>query len=156
MSTTLLKLSHNQVFHNNPQYLNLHAWLLGVHSAKNKGFSVEVADRMQPFSGHHQGLSTNQSGPYWKSGAEEFGGHLPFYETSDFFMFLSKDLDRHPSTIDDYRTAIVDSLGAARPHISQSSKLNRLVTSYPRDRPKSSRNLSIVLSERINYLAYLW
>ena len=29
VSTTLLKQSRNQVFHNNPQYLDLHAWLMG-------------------------------------------------------------------------------------------------------------------------------
>ena len=28
--------SHNHVFHNNPQHLNLHAWSLGVQSSKNK------------------------------------------------------------------------------------------------------------------------
>ena len=36
VSTTLLKQSLNQVFHNNPQQLNLHAWCLGVDSSKNK------------------------------------------------------------------------------------------------------------------------
>ena len=34
--TTLLKQSHNYVFHSNPQHLNLHAWCLGVDSSKNK------------------------------------------------------------------------------------------------------------------------
>ena len=36
VSRTLLQLSHNYVFHSNPQYLNLHAWCLGVDSSKNK------------------------------------------------------------------------------------------------------------------------
>ena len=35
-SKTLLKQPHDQVFQNNPQYLNLHAWSLGVDSSKNK------------------------------------------------------------------------------------------------------------------------
>ena len=30
VSTTFLIQSHNYVFHNNPQHLNLHAWYLGV------------------------------------------------------------------------------------------------------------------------------
>ena len=30
VSRTLLKQSHNHVFHNNPQHLNLHPWCLGV------------------------------------------------------------------------------------------------------------------------------
>ena len=50
------------------------------------------------------------------------------------------------------RTAIVDTLGPAGHHISQSSDLNRLLSSFHRDRPKSSRNLpkwnlSVVLNE---------
>ena len=36
VSTTLLKQSHNYVFHSNPQHLNLHAWCLGEDSSKNK------------------------------------------------------------------------------------------------------------------------
>ena len=73
-------------------------------------------------------------------------------QVSDFFMYLYQDLNRHPSTIDGYRTAIVDTLGPTGLHISQSSDLNRLLSSFHRDRPKSSRNLpkwnlSVVLNE---------
>ena len=67
-------------------------------------------------------------------------------------MYLYQDLNRRPLTIDCYRTAIVDTLGPAGLHISQSSDLNRLLSSFHRDRPKSSKNrlewnLSIVLDE---------
>ena len=77
---------------------------------------------------------------------------LSVKQISDFFMYLYQDLNRHPSTIDGYRTAIVDTLGPAGLPISQSSDLNRLLSSFHRDRPKSSRNLpkwnlSIVLNE---------
>ena len=70
----------------------------------------------------------------------------------DFFMYLYQDLNRRPSTIDGYMTAIVDTLGPTGLYISQSSDLNRLLSSFHRDRPKSSRNLpewnlSIVLNE---------
>ena len=41
----------------------------------------------------------------------------------DFFMYLYQDLNRHPSTIDGYRTAIVVSLGPAGLHISQTQTL---------------------------------
>ena len=34
-------------------------------------------------------------------------------QVSDFFMYLFEDLNRRPSTIDGYRTAIVDTLGPA-------------------------------------------
>ena len=67
-------------------------------------------------------------------------------------MYLYQDLNRRPLTIDDYRTAIVDTLGLAGLHISESSNLNRLLSSFNRDRPKSSQNfpklnLSVVLNE---------
>ena len=67
-------------------------------------------------------------------------------------MCLYQDLNRCPSTIDGYRTAIVDTLGPAGHHITQSSDLHRLLSSFHRDRPKSSRNLpkwnlSVVLNE---------
>ena len=58
-------------------------------------------------------------------------------------MYLYQDLNRHPSTIDGYRTAaIVDTLGPMGQYIAQSEDL----------RPKSSRNLpkwnlSVVLNE---------
>ena len=75
-------------------------------------------------------------------------------QVSDFFMYLHQDLNRRPSTIDGYRTAIVDTLGPAGPHISKSSDLNRLLASFHRDHPKSSRNLpkwnlSVVLKKLI-------
>ena len=73
-------------------------------------------------------------------------------QVSDFFMYLHQDLNRRPSTIDGYRTAIVDTFGPAGHHIAQSSDLHRLLSSFHRDRPKSSRNLpkwnlSVVLNE---------
>ena len=71
-------------------------------------------------------------------------------QISDFFMYMYQDLNR--STIDGYRTAIIDTLGPTGLHISQSSDLNRLRSSFHRDLPKSSRNLpkwnlSVVLNE---------
>ena len=62
-------------------------------------------------------------------------------QVSDFFMYLYQDLNRGPSTIDGYRTAIVDTLGPMGHHIAQSSDLHRLLSSFHRDRPKNTRNL---------------
>ena len=45
---------------------------------------------------------------------------------SDFFMYLYQDLNRRPSTIEGYRTAIVDTLGPAGHHIAESSDFHRL------------------------------
>ena len=56
-------------------------------------------------------------------------------------MYLYQDLSSRPSTIDGYRTTIVDTLGPAAHHIAHNADLQRLLTSFHRDRPKSSRNL---------------
>ena len=39
-------------------------------------------------------------------------------QISDFFMYLYQDLNRRPSTIDGYRTAIIDTLGPTAHHIA--------------------------------------
>ena len=73
-------------------------------------------------------------------------------QISDFFMYLYQDLNRRPWTIDGYRTAIVDTLGPMAHHIAHNADLHRLLSSFHRDHPKSSRNLpkwnlSVVLNE---------
>ena len=73
-------------------------------------------------------------------------------QISDFFMYLYQDLHRCPSTIDGYRTTIVDSLGPTGQHIAHNEDLHRILTSFYGDRPKSSRNLpkwnlSVVLNK---------
>ena len=133
-----------------PQHLNLHAWCLGVDSSKNKASLWRWQRELLPLRGLQQGLSTSQSGPYLEMVQRKFGGFPSVKHISDFFMYLYQDLNRRPSTIDGYRTAIVDTLGPAGHHIS--SNLHRLLCSFHRDRPKSSRNLpkwnlSVVLNE---------
>ena len=76
---------------------------------------------------------------------------LPLKQVSDFFMYLHQDI-WHPSTIDGCRTAIVDTLGPVGHHISQSSDLHRLLSSFHRNCSKNSGNLpkwnlSVVLNE---------
>ena len=60
-SPTLLKQSSNQVFHNNPQYLNLHAWCLGVSNSKNKASLLKWQRELLPLRGHQQELSIKQT-----------------------------------------------------------------------------------------------
>ena len=71
VSTTLLKQSHNYVFHSNLQHLNLHAWYLGVDNSKNKASLWRWQRELLPLRGHQQEQSVNQSGPYLKNGAEK-------------------------------------------------------------------------------------
>ena len=67
-------------------------------------------------------------------------------------MYLYQDLNRRPSTIDGYRTAIVDTLGPTGQHIAHNEDLQGCSPVFHRDRPQSSRNLpkwnlSVVLNE---------
>ena len=71
VSTTLLKQSHNYVFHSNPQHLKLHAWCLGVDSSKNKALLWRWQRELLPLKGHQQGPSTSESGPYLRNSAEK-------------------------------------------------------------------------------------
>ena len=74
-------------------------------------------------------------------------------QVSDFFMYLYQDLNRRPSTIDGYRMAIVDTLGPAGLHISQSLDLNRLLSSFHRDHPKSGTFLLFSMSSQKHLLS---
>ena len=154
VSTTLLKQSHNYVFHSNPQYLYLHTWCLGVDSSKNKASLW----RWQRIAVPQRSSTRTIYKSKWVLFEKWCRENLVDFSTpsvkqvSDFFMYLYQDLNRCPLTIDGYRTAIVDTLGPTVHHISQSSDLNWLLSSFHRDRPKSSRNLSkwnlsVVLNE---------
>ena len=79
VSTILLKQSHKYVFHNNPQQLNLHAWCLGADNSKNKASLWRWQRELLPLSGHQQGPSTSQSGPYLKNGAEKIWWISPLH-----------------------------------------------------------------------------
>ena len=79
VSTTLLKQSHKYMFHNNPQLLNLHAWCLGADNSKNKASLWRWQRELLPLSGHQQGPSTSQSGPYLKNGAEKIRWISPLH-----------------------------------------------------------------------------
>ena len=71
VSTTLLKQSHNYVFHSNPQHLNLHTWCLAVDHSKNKASLWTWQRELLPLSGHQQGPSSNLSAPYLKNDVEK-------------------------------------------------------------------------------------
>ena len=75
VSRTLLKQSHNYVFHSNPQHLNLHAWCLGVASSKASVWKWQR--ELLPLRDRQQGPSTSQSGPYLRNGAEKIGWISP-------------------------------------------------------------------------------
>ena len=126
---------YSYVFHSNLQHLNLHAWCLGVESSTRTVYKSKWALFEKWCRENSVDFST-----------------ASVKQIPDFFMDLYQDLNRRPSTIDGYKTAIVDTLGPTVQHIAHDADLHRLLFSFHRDHPKSSRNLpkwnlSVVLSE---------
>ena len=122
---------------------------------QEQGFSVEVAERIAaPQRSSTRTIYKSKWALFEKwcrENSVDFSTPS-VKQISDFFMYLYQDLNRCPSTIDGYRTAIVDTLGPTAQHIAHNADLHRLLSSFHRDRPKSSRNLpkwnlSVVLNE---------
>ena len=122
---------------------------------QEQGFSVEVAERI---AAPQRSSTRTVYKSKWALFEEWCRENSVDFSTpsvkkiSDFFMYLYQHLHRCPSTIDGYRTAIVDTLGPTAQHIAHDADLHRLLSSFHRDRPKSSRNLpkwnlSVVLNE---------
>ena len=110
---------------------------------QEQGFSVEVAERI---AAPQQSSTRTIYKPKWDLFEKWCRKKSDFSnpsvkQISDFFMYLYQDLNRRPSNIDGYRTAIVDTLGTMGQHIAHNADLHRLLSSFHRDRPKSSRNL---------------
>ena len=144
VSTTLLKQSHNYVFHSNPQQLNHHAWCLGGDNSQEQGFSVEVAERIAAPQRSSTRTVYKSKWALFEKWCRENSVDFStpsVKQISDFFMYLYQDLNRRPSTIDGYRTAVIDTLGPAAHHIAHNADLHRLLSSFHRDRPERSRDL---------------
>ena len=111
---------------------------------QEQGFSVEVAERI---AAPQRSSTRTIYKSKWALFEKWCRENLVDFSTpsvkqiSDFFMYLYQDLNRRPSTIDGYRTAIVNTLGPMAQHIAHNADLHRLLSSFHRDRPKSSRNL---------------
>ena len=94
---------------------------------QEQGFSVEVAERI---AAPQRSSTRTIYKSKWALFEKWCRENLVDFSTpslkkfSDFFMYLYQDLNRRPSTIDGYRTAIVDTLGPTGLHISQSSDLS--------------------------------
>ena len=111
---------------------------------QEQGFSVEVAERIAaPQRSSTRTIYKSKWALFEKwcrENSVDFSTPS-VKQSSDFFMYLYQDLNRCPSIIDGYRTANVDTLGPTAHHITHNADLHRLLSSFHRDRPKSSRNL---------------
>ena len=124
-------------------------------SIKQQGFMEEVATRIEA----PQRLSTRA---VYKSkwaiflkwcDSHEVDFRSPsISQIADFLLYLFKERNLQPSTIEGYRTAIADMVGNDRLAISKDENLSRLLDSFHRDKPKGGRgipswNLSLVLHQ---------
>ena len=78
-----------------------------------QGFSVEVAERIAASQWSSTRVIYKSKWALFEKWCRENSVDFSspsVKQISDFFMYLYQDLNRHPSTIDGYRTAIVDTL----------------------------------------------
>ena len=94
---------------------------------QEQGFSVEVAERI---AAPQRSSTRTIYKSKWALFEKWCRENLVDFSTpsvkqiSDFFMYLYQDLNRRPSTIDGYRTAIVDTLGPTAQHIAHNADLH--------------------------------
>ena len=144
----------NGIPHRDLSNLNLHAWLLEPPSFKEK-VSGEVAARIEA----PQRLSTRAVyKSKWAIFVKWCGENKVDFRSAtlshiaDFLLYLFKERNLQPSTIDGYRTAIADMVRNEALNISKDENLTRLLDSFHRDKPKGKRgipswNLSLVLHQ---------
>ena len=93
---------------------------------QEQGFSVEVAERIAaPQRSSTRTIYRSKWALFEKwcrENSVDFSTPS-VKQISDFFMYLYQDLNRRPSTIDGYRTAIVDTLGPTAQHIAHNADL---------------------------------
>ena len=117
------------------------------------GFSAEVAERIaapQRLSTRSIYASKWTAFQRWCTDKQVDFRNPSIGDICNFFWYLFNDLNRCPSTIEGYRTAIADTLGNTKQNISTNTEIARLIASFHRDKPKNSRpipkwNLSLVL-----------
>ena len=150
---TLLKQPLNNQYHANPASLNPHVWYLGVQLSKNAGSLKKWQKELLLLKDSQREPSTPQNGQVFQKWCTEEQVDFRNPSISDicnFFWYLFNVLNRCPSPIEGYRTAIADTLGNTRQNNSNNMDIARLIASFYRDKPKSSRNipkwnLSVVL-----------
>ena len=126
-----------------------------IDSIQKHGFSQEVATRIEA----PQRSSTRA---VYKSKWAVFTNWCKLHKVdfrspsiaqiADFLLYLFKERNVQPGTIEGYRTAIADMVGNDGMNISTDANLTCLLDSFHRDKPKGRRgvpawNLSLVLSQ---------
>ena len=106
---------------------------------KEQGFSEEVAARIEaPQRGSTRSVYEEKWTIFTKwclSNQVDFRAP-PIKIVADFLMYLFQDRKLQSSTIDGYRSALVDKLENSPINVSKGENRTRLLDSFHRDRPK--------------------
>ena len=111
---------------------------------QQRGFTAEVADRIAaPQRLSTRAIYTSKWSVFqrWCMEQQVDFGSPSIGDICNFFWYLFHDLNRCPSTIEGYRTAIADTLGNSDLNIGSNTDIARLIASFYRDKPKKSRPL---------------
>ena len=122
---------------------------------RKHGFSEEVATRIEaPQRGSTRAVYKSKWTIFvkWCNSNKVDFRSPSVNQIADFLLYLFKERNLQPSTIDGYRTAIADMVGNDNLNISSDENLTRLLDSFHRDKPKGRRgvpswNLSLVLHQ---------
>ena len=122
---------------------------------RKHGFSEEVAARIEaPQRGSTRAVYKSKWTIFvkWCKSNQVDVRSPSVNQIADFLLYLFKERNLQPSTIDGYRTAIADMVGNDKLNVSSDENLTRLLDSFHRDKPKGRRgvpswNLSLVLHQ---------
>ena len=124
-------------------------------SIRRQGFSEEVAARIEaPQRSSTRAVYKSKWAIFVKwCDSNQVDFRAPsLKQVADFLLYLFKERQLQPSTIEGYRTAIADMVGNDPVHFGKDESLTRLLDSFHRDKPKGRRgvpawNLSLVLHQ---------
>ena len=124
-------------------------------SIRRQGFSEEVAARIEaPQRSSTRAVYKSKWAIFvkWCDSSQVDFRAPSLKQVADFLLYLFKERQLQPSTIDGHRTAIADMVGNDPVHFGKDESLTRLLDSFHRDKPKGRRgvpawNLSLVLHQ---------
>ena len=124
-------------------------------SIRRQGFSEEVAARIEaPQRSSTRAVYKSKWAIFvkWCESSQVDFRAPSLKQVADFLLYLFKERQLQPSTIEGYRTAIADMVGNDPVHFGKDESLTRLLDSFHRDKPKGRRgvpawNLSLVLHQ---------
>ena len=113
-------------------------------SIQAQGFSNEVATRIEaPQRQSTRAIYESKWSIFvkWCESHKVDFGSPSLTQVAEFLLFLFKEKNLQPSTIDGYRTAIADKIGCDKVNFGKDENLTRLLDSFHRDKPKGLRGV---------------